>query len=261
MDELPLDFSMPKYDLLLSLPVMNAAGTLGFAPQSSDRVKFERFGAFVTNPVSLHPRTPARVRTSQHFPGGFLLHSGYPNPGLRAVIKRFTTRWARSSLPIIVHLLAQRVDDVQHMVAELEGKEGLMGIELGLPPDIEPSQALEMVQNAIGELPLIVRVPMERAGEFARLLIDSPLAAISLSPPRGAILDQHGQPIRGRLFGPAVFPLALAAIQEVVDSGVPLIASGGIYQQSQIEAVLELGAIGVQLDAVLWNLGKVKGWE
>jgi NAD(P)H-dependent flavin oxidoreductase YrpB (nitropropane dioxygenase family) len=47
----------------------------------------------------------------------------------------------------------------------------------------------------------------------------------------------------------------------VVDSGVPLIASGGIYQQSQIEAVLELGAIGVQLDAVLWNLRKVKGWE
>ena len=257
MDELPLDFSMPKYDLLLSPPVMNAAGTLGFAPQSSDRVKFERFGAFVTNPVSLHPRTPARARTSQHFPGGFLLHSGYPNPGLRAVIKQYAPRWARARLPVIIHLLVHQVEDVQSMVARLEGREGLTGIELGLPPDSETSQAVEMVQAAVGELPLIVRVPMERAAEFAMALAGSSLAAISLAPPRGAVLDQQDQPVYGRLFGPGIFPFALAAAKEVIDMGVPLIASGGVYQQRQIEALLELGAIGVQLDAVLWSLGNI----
>jgi len=255
MDEMPLDFSQPKYDLLLSPPVMNAAGSLGFAPQSSDLVDFDQLGAFITNPVSLHPRTPARARTCHSYSGGFLLHSGYPNPGLRAVIKRYATRWARSPLPIIVHLLVQREDDVQQMVAELEGREGLMGIELGLPPDSEPSQAVELVQAGVGELPLIVRVPIERAGEFARLLVDSQLAGISLSPPRGMVLDQHDQPVSGRLFGPAVFPLGLAAVQELIDIGVPVIASGGVHQQSQVEALLAMGAIGVQLDAVLWSLG------
>ncbi|MGB7093584.1 MAG: nitronate monooxygenase [Anaerolineales bacterium] len=261
MDQLPLDFSKPKYDLLLSPPVMNAAGILGFSPQPSDLVDFGQLGAFVTNPVSLYPRTPARARTSQPYPGGFLLHSGYPNPGLRAVIKQYASRWARSSLPVIVHLLVDRVDELSQMVSSLEGMEGLMGIELGLPPDCEPRQAVELVQAALGELPLIARVPIERAGEFTRLLVESSLTAISLAPPRGAVLDRHGHPVRGRLFGPAVFPLALAAAQEVIEIGVPVIASGGVYQQRQVEALLEMGAIGVQLDTVLWSLGKLKGWK
>ena len=261
MDELQLDFSRPKFDLVISPPVMNAAGILGYAPQSSDLVNFEQLGAFVTNPVSLHPRTPARGRISQPFPGGFLLHSGYPNPGLRKVIKQYATRWERSPLPVIVHLLVHQVDDVQAMITQLEGREGLTGIELGIPPDCELSQAVEMVQAAVGELPLIVRVPMERAVEFAGVLAASSLAAISLAPPRGAVLNQQGQAVRGRLFGPAVFPFALAAAGDVIDMGVPLFASGGIYQRQQVDALLELGAMGVQLDAVLWGLGKMEGWE
>ena len=261
MDDMPLDFSTPKYDLDISPPVMNAAGSLGFAPQSSDLIDFNRLGAFVTNPVSLHPRTPARARTSQPFPGGFLLHSGYPNPGLRAVIRQYAARWARSSRPVIVHLLVNQLEDIQPMISRLEGREGLTGIELGLPPDCEPGQAVEMVQAALGELPLIVRVPLERAAVFADVLVKSPLAAISLSPPRGAVLDPQNNPESGRLYGPAVFPFALAAVQGVIDIGVPVIASGGIYQPQQIETLLEIGATGVQLDAVLWSLGVMAGWE
>jgi dihydroorotate dehydrogenase (NAD+) catalytic subunit len=261
MDEMPLDFSRPKYDLEISPPVMNAAGTLGYAPQSSDLVKFDQLGAFITNPISLHPRTPARARTSRTFPGGFLLHSGYPNPGLRAVTRQYATRWARSALPVIIHLLVHQVDDVQPMVAQLEGREGLTGIELGIPPDCETSQAVKMVQAGIGELPLIVRVPMKRAGIFAGALVDAPLAAISLAPPRGAVLDQQGQPVSGRLFGPGVYPFALGAVQEAIDFGVPVIASGGVYHQQQIDAFLELGAFGVQLDAALWSLEDINGWE
>jgi dihydroorotate dehydrogenase len=112
----------------------------------------------------------------------------------------------------------------------------------------------------VGELPLIVRVPMERAGELTQALVESPLTAVSLAPPRGTLIDQHGGTVRGRLFGPAVFPLALANVQEAVESGVPVIAAGGVYEPWQAEAFLEAGAIGVQLDAVLWSLGwQVRG--
>jgi dihydroorotate dehydrogenase (NAD+) catalytic subunit len=257
MDEMQLDFSKPKFDLEISSPLMNAAGTLGFAPQADNLINFERFGAFVTNPISPHSRSPARNRMCKTYPGGFLLHSGYPNPGLNAVIRQYATRWARSTLPIIAHLLVGQADEVGSMISSLEGLDGVIGFELGLPPQCAPCQAAEFVRAAVGELPIIVRVPLEKAGEFARELVESPLAAISFAPPRGAILDQQGLPVHGRMFGPAVFPFTLAITQEVIGIGLQVIAGGGVYQQSQVDALLEMGALGVQLDSFLWSLGEL----
>ena len=255
MNDLPYDLSSPKYDLEISPPLMNAAGSLGFAPEPKGAVNLEHLGAFITNPISYQRRTPARTRTSLQYPGGFLLHSGYPNPGLRTAVRRYAASWARSSLPIIVHLLADSIDHVARMVPPLEELEGVMGIELGLPPDVDAGLASEMVQAAAGELPLIVRVPMERAGAIVKAVAATPLTAISLAPPRGALLNKQGQRVRGRFFGTAVYPLALASVLELVEYGTPVIAGGGVYDPDQVDACLEAGAIGVQLDAVLWSLG------
>jgi dihydroorotate dehydrogenase (NAD+) catalytic subunit len=181
------DFSMRKYDLEISPPLMNAAGSLGFVPESSGPVDLAQLGAFITNPISLQKRTPARRRTCQPYPGGYLLHSGYPNPGLRAAIRRYAARWARSPIPIIVHLLAENIEGVSRMVPLLEELEGVMGIELGLPPAVDLQSAQELVQAALGELPLIVRLPVEKAGMYAQSLANSQITAISLGPPRGAL--------------------------------------------------------------------------
>ncbi len=251
------DFSMRKYDLEISPPLMNAAGSLGFVPESSGPVDLAQFGAFITNPISFQKRTPARKRTCQPYPGGYLLHSGYPNPGLRAAIRRYAARWARSPIPIIVHLLAENIEGVSRMVPLLEELEGVMGIELGLPPAVDLQSAQELVQAALGELPLIVRLPVEKAGMYAQSLANSQITAISLGPPRGALYDSQGQSVRGRLYGPSVFPQTLASVQEAISAGVPVIAAGGVYKQRQVEALMEAGAIAVQLDAVLWSLG----WE
>jgi dihydroorotate dehydrogenase len=102
---------------------------------------------------------------------------------------------------------------------------------------------------------------MERAGEFVPLLLGASMTAVSLSPPRGAVLDQQGKLVHGRLFGPAVFPLALKAALELIESGLPLIAAGGVYEVHQVEALLESGALGVQLDSVLWSLSDLRGWR
>jgi dihydroorotate dehydrogenase (NAD+) catalytic subunit len=251
------DFSMRKYDLEISPPLMNSAGSLGFVPESSGPIDLAQLGAFITNPISYQKRTPARRRTCQPYPGGYLLHSGYPNPGLKAAIRRYAVRWARSPIPIIVHLLAENVESISRMVPHLEELEGVMGIELGLPPSVDLQSAQELVQAALGELPLIVRLPVEKAGIYAQSLSNSSISAISLGPPRGALYDSQGQSVRGRLYGPAIFPQALASVQEASSGGVPVIAAGGVYKQLQVEALIEAGAVAVQLDAVLWSLG----WE
>ena len=72
----------PRSDLQIPSPWLNAAGMLGFAPGKPWPFDAPQ-GAFVTNPVSLKPRTPAGNRCLLPYPGGFLLHTGLPNPGLR----------------------------------------------------------------------------------------------------------------------------------------------------------------------------------
>lgn len=246
---------MTKYDLPLNIPLMNAAGSLGFAPDDHCPVDLSRFGAFITNPISLHRRSPVKGKRFLEFLGGFLLHTGHPNPGIRRVISRYSSRWARSPIPVIAHLIADNPDELSFMVNELEGKDGVVGIELGLPPYADLDLAVSLVEAALGELPLVVCLPWERSLEIATALIDLNLTAMSLAAPRGVLPDPDNSWVQGRLYGPAIFPLALASVQNLVRTGVTVIAGGGVYSQENITAMLATGAIGVQVDGALWRGG------
>jgi dihydroorotate dehydrogenase (NAD+) catalytic subunit len=244
---------MPKYDLSLKNPYLNAAGSLGFAPDSRGPIDLRNIGAFVTNPVSLSRRVPASGTRFIPFPGGFLLHTGFPNPGIGPTIQRFAQRWQESDVPVIVHLLAQEPQEISQMVVRLESLEGVTGIEIGIPPDADANGLLALVEAAIGELPVIVRLPFESTVHLAALLVDLPISAVSLSPPRGTLPDHEGKVITGRLYGPAIFPLAMATIQTMIATGLPVIGSGGVYQHQEAELMLAAGVIGVQLDTVFWR--------
>jgi dihydroorotate dehydrogenase len=244
---------MPKYDLFIQPPYMNAAGSLGFAPNPHGPVDLSRLGAFVTNPVSLKARTVARGRRFASFPGGFLLHTGYPNPGMSAAIRRYASRWARSDLPVIVHLLVQHVSDLPGMIGRLETLEGVVGVELGLPPEVERGELQAYVQTASGELPVIVRLPFETALNLASAALEAGAAAVSLSPPRGLVIGEADDLSRGRLYGPGLLPQSLGLVQALAQLGIPMIGSGGIYNERQAADMLDLGALAVQLDACLWR--------
>src|SRR6266545_4889098 len=119
-----------KRDLYFSKPLMNAAGSLGFAPDARVGNSLDSFGAFVTNPFSLRPRQPAAQPEVIQHPGGFLLHTGLPNPGFNAGLKKYAAKWSRSDLPIILHLMADRPEETQRMVRLLETRENVMAAEL-----------------------------------------------------------------------------------------------------------------------------------
>jgi len=67
--------------------------------------------------------------------------------------------------------------------------------------------------------------------------------------------------IRGRIYGPAVFPTALSGVQRLSSLGFKVIGGGGIYTRQQAEAMFKAGAEAVALDALLWcggiNLGLI----
>jgi dihydroorotate dehydrogenase (NAD+) catalytic subunit len=246
---------MFKQDLSFRTPLMNAAGMLGFLPNWRGPVNLDQLGAFVTNPVSLAPRQPAESRTVLSFPGGFLLHTGLPNPGLRVVLQRCALRWRESPLPILVHLLASSPEEAARMVARLEELENIAGVEIGFEPQVTAEQALARIQAALGELPVIANLPPERAGELAQALAGSGVSAFSLAPTRGSLPGPDGKLVSGRLYGPALLPQALAAVQAATRSGIPVIGSGGVTSQKDAAAMQAAGAVAVQLDSVLWRGG------
>ena len=246
---------MPKSDLFFEKPLMNTAGTLGFTPDPNGPVDISAFGAFVTNPISRRPRKPAGGTRFIPYPGGFLLHTGLPNPGLSGAIRRYGPNWARSDVPVILHLLAQEPNELARMVERLEVIEGIMGIEVGLPPDATPDLVYQMARATFGELPVIVRINLDVSADVVRALIEAGVSAISLGAPRGTLLDANGSPVSGRLYGPAVFPLALKAIGSFSGLGIPIIGGGGVYQTSEVDAMLKAGASAVQVGAALWKGG------
>jgi dihydroorotate dehydrogenase (NAD+) catalytic subunit len=244
---------MAKHDLAFDPPIMNSAGTLGFAPDLHNEVDWSRLGAFVTNPISLTGRTPAHGRCFVSYPGGFLLHTGYPNPGLSSVLRHYARHWQHSPVPVIVHLLARSVEELTRMARRLENVEGVSGLEVGLTSDTTAEMVAAFVQAAGGELSVILQLPMERSVELAARAIQAGAAAVGLAPPRGMLPLQGGEPIQGRLYGPAILPMALRVVRELKQLGIPTIGAGGIYTQDGLKSMLAAGAVAVQLDAVFWR--------
>jgi dihydroorotate dehydrogenase len=249
----PVENNMAKQDLSINPPVMNAAGSLGFSPERHTRTDWDRLGAFATNPISLLPRIPAHGIRFASYPGGFLLHTGYPNPGLSQVIRRYARKWNRSRLPVIVHLLGNDAETLADMIRRLENMEGVMGVEVGVSSEADAETVVSLTRVASGELPVIIRLPMERAVELASFAIQAGAMAISLSPPRGSLFVSEGVMTQGRLYGPAVLPIALKTAGDLVKQGIPTIGAGGIYAQEDIKAMLSLGVMAVQLDSWLWR--------
>jgi dihydroorotate dehydrogenase (NAD+) catalytic subunit len=249
-----------KRDLFFSKQLMNAAGSLGFAPDSRAGISLNSFGAFVTNPFSLRPRLPAAKPDLIEYPGGFLLHTGLPNPGLNAGLKKYSAKWSRSDLPIIVYLMADRPEETERMVRILETQENVMAVELGFAPLLADDILLLTLEMCLGELPLIFSLPVEQVLSLGPRLIQDGVQAISIAAPRGALSPLpvgEGPGVReithGRLYGPSLFPQTLETVHSAARIGLPIIGSGGIYSKENAEAMLSVGALAVQVDAALWN--------
>ncbi|MBK8419202.1 hypothetical protein [Candidatus Villigracilis saccharophilus] len=254
-----------KRDLYFSKPIMNTAGSLGFAPDPRSGIDLDSFGAFITNPISLRSRLPAAQPAVIEFPGGFLLHSGLPNLGLSSVLKKHGARWNRADMPIIVNLMADRPEETQQMVRSLENIENVMAVELGFAPLLSDDIILLNLEMCVGELPLIFSLPAEQVLSLGPKLIQDGAAAISVASPRGALpltsnsstltgtsLEKGGGLVTGRLYGRSLFPRSLDLVRSARMIGLPIIGAGGVWTEQDAADMLSAGAMAVETDAQLW---------
>jgi hypothetical protein len=170
------------------------------------------------------------------------------------------SRWDKSDMPIIIHLMADRPEETQRMVRTLEAQENIMAAELGFAPLLANDIIMLTLEMCVGELPLIFSLPVEQVLSLGPRLIQQGAQAISISAPRGALPltpspspKERGELITGRLYGPSLFPQTLETVYSAAKLGLPIIGAGGVWNKGNAEAMLSAGALAVQVDAALWG--------
>jgi dihydroorotate dehydrogenase (NAD+) catalytic subunit len=244
-----------KLGLTLESPLIAGGGAFGFADEFAALVDFSRFGAFITNPITLQPRTPAEGTRVVPFAGGTLLHTGLPNPGLSAALREYEPRWRRMQRPVVVHLAATDAGAMSACVVKLERVESVSGIEIGFRDDESLSEAEAITRAAVQNAaqPVIVSLPFARAGAFARMAEKAGAQAITVTaPPRGAMFWE-GEWVRGRMYGPSLLPHGLQIVREMRTLvSLPIIGAGGVHSQADVQAMLEAGAAAAIVDSAAW---------
>lgn len=248
-----------KNSLIVETPVMPAAGSAGFGDVYRDLVQFEKLGAFVTNPVTYAPRSPANGTRVVPLDAGALVHTGLPNPGLSKVLGEYRNLWNAMPMPVIMHIVATSLEHVRKSASRIDAENAVDAIELGLNDDCTWKDAEQLVKGAVGntEKPVLARLPLLDAFELAEAALEGGAAALVVAaPPRGTARDPvSGRLVSGRVYGPLVKPMALRVVGQLagrLGDEIPIIGAGGIHSQQDARDFIEAGARAIQVDTLTW---------
>lgn len=247
-----------KNPIVVESPILLGAGAAGFdgAPYRK-MMALDKFGALFTSPVTFKPRAPANGPRVVPLDAGLLLHTGLPNPGTRRVIRDYQGGWARSVLPIIVHVAASDPEEVAQSLRALDACREISGIELGLH-DLAVEREVQEIMRAAKQntdLPILVRLPLYNALELSEVAQRNEANALVVAgPPRGTERDQRlGRLVGGRTYGPWLKAQTLRVAGQVVQyASIPVIGNGGVHSVNDARDFLIAGVVAVQLDSVVW---------
>ena len=252
-----------KTSLIVSTPVMPAAGTVGFGDRYQTLIDYDKLGAVVTNPATIEPWRPAAGSRVVSLDAGVLVHTGLPNPGLAKVISRHRRTWSSLPIPVILHLVGTSISQMKRAVELIDDVEEIAAVELGLSDDIHEADAVDLAAEAARmEKPLLARLPFYEANQLAFPIADAGADALVLTaPPRGTARDRDsGRLVSGRVYGPLVKPMILRLVGRLrrqLPDELPIIASGGIHSPQDARDYIEAGAIAVQVDTATWAQPKM----
>ena len=254
--------------LKIKNPVMTASGTFGYGEEYADYVDLKRLGAIVVKGLSLKPRLgnpPPRIMETD---GGILNAVGLQNIGVEAFIAEKLPYLRKYDVAVIANIYGESYLEYQKVARKLSSVKGVHALEVnvscpnvkkgGLSFGADPKAAAEVTRRVKGEtnLPVIVKLTpnvtdiaaiaqaVEKAGADAVSLINT-LAGMSVDL---KTRTPHLKNITGGLSGPAIKPVALRMVWQVVQRvSIPVIGIGGIMTAEDALEFLILGAKAVQI--------------
>jgi dihydroorotate dehydrogenase (NAD+) catalytic subunit len=254
--------------LRLRNPVMTASGTFGYGEEYAPYVDLDRLGAIVVKGLSLKPRMgnpPPRIVET---PCGMLNAVGLQNVGVNAFIREKLPFLTQFDLPVIANIFGESVEEYGKVAEILSQASGVHGLEVNIScPNVKkggitfganPDMAADVTRRvkASTDLPVIVKLTpnvtditeiaesVEAAGADAISLINT-ITGMSVDIERRV---PHLRNITGGLSGPAIKPVALRMVWQVIQRvSVPVIGLGGIITARDALEFLIVGARAVQV--------------
>jgi len=259
--------------LILRNPILVASGTFGYGIEYGEVIEVQRLGAICCKGTTLKARIGNPTPRVTETPAGMLNSIGLQNPGVDAVIAKYSDTWASWTVPVIVNVAGESVGDYVEVVRRLEGVPGIAGIELNISCpnvgkgglqfaiDADAAAGVTAAVRRATDLPLLVKLspnvadirPIARAiadaGADALTAINT-LSGIAIGPTRTRPLLGN---IYGGLSGPAIKPVALRVVYEVAQVvDIPVVAIGGVTDLADVLDFLAVGAVAVQVGTAIF---------
>ena len=254
--------------IILKNPVMTASGTFGYGREFETFADLDRLGGIIVKGLSLTPskgNPPPRIIET---PCGMLNAIGLENVGLDAFITEKLPFLRKLRTPVFVNIYGNTIEQYAELAARLNDVQGIAGIEVNIScPNVKAggiafgtdAQAAYNVVKAVREsteLPTIVKLSpnVTDITVIAKSAEDAGADAISLiNTITGMAVDlrtrrPHLANITGGLSGPAIKPVALRMVWQVVQAvNIPIIGIGGIMNADDALEFLVVGAAAVQI--------------
>ena len=255
------------------LPVLAASGCLGTG-RDPGLVDLHRIGGVVSRSLTLGPSKGSPTPRMAEAASGLLTWIGLQNPGVAEFVEHDLPRLMKTGTPVVASVAGTTVEEYLRVTSALQGRPGIVALEVYLGATDEErergepfSARLERIHEVVGavarmsRLPVFVKLPAlgtelletartcVRAGAHGLTLIDGvPGMAIDAQRMRPRLAS-----VVGALSGPAIKPVALAAVFRVAQAmpEIPIMGVGGVATGEDAVEFLLAGAWAVQVGTAM----------
>lgn len=257
-----------KVELRLRNPIMTASGTFSNGLEIAKHYDVGRLGALVSKGTTLKPRRGNGLPRTVETAAGMINAIGFQNVGVSALISQVAPVWEKWSVPVLVNIMGETIEEYGRLAALLDGVPGVAGLEVNVScPNVDaggiefgqvPRAAGAVVREVAANtsLPFIVKLTpnvddirpiasaVEEAGAHGITVANTvPALAIDVKRRRPVLAN-----VFGGLSGPAIKPIALRQVylaSSVVE--FPVVASGGAMTGIDVVEFIMAGAAAVQI--------------
>ena len=274
MSEAAVDLSVAFGALRLRNPLLAASGCFGYGLDYDPLLPPESFGAIVTKTVTPLPRKGNPVPRLMETPAGMLNSIGLENVGIEAFLSGKLPALAARGVRPVVSLSAGSAAEFAEMGRALDdGRVLALELNLSCPNVAEGGVNFAQSADAVREItraakrsctgaPIWVKLSpnVTDIAAIARAAEDAGadgIAAINTLVGMEIDLNTGRSPFArttAGLSGPAILPVALAAVHRVAGAvAIPVVGIGGASCAADVLKFIAAGAAAVQLGTALFS--------